>query len=316
MVGDEELSGSGMGNLADELGQLSDDEYDEDGDEEEQDGTDDKDEISRDSGVDVSYSNTLQSGSSHHVRNFSKPFGGNPDKPPDGDHEAPREQEEESAKFSAYLEDLLTTIARMTSYTTTSEDPLIPRTISQLQDLGNQTSLEAAAQRFTTSINSTTSHLNAQSKSLQMLAQSLYPMFAFSAPLDPSIAAETLPLIEALQQEISQPDYTPAQKLQRLDRETADLLSTLSHITDTLQMGKQITATAARNLRQTQTMVIELRREQERSDLARHELAKNDWNEKLQSRWCGTQCEDIISGFEDQCKVLRGRLEESLAAGA
>lgn len=309
-----------MGNLADELDQLSDDEYEEGATEEGGEGMEDvdKDEISRDSGIDVSYANSSQSGTSHHVRNFSKPFGGNAGKPPDGHHEPEPEpeREEEAAKFSSDLEDLLTTIARMTSYTSTSEDPLIPRTITQLQDLGNQTGLEAAAQRLTTSTNSTTSHLNVQSKSLQALAQSLYPIFAFSAALDPGVAEETIPMVEALQEHIPQPDLVPAQKLQRLDRETADVLQALSQITDTLQMGKQITTTAARNLRSTQTMVIELRREQERAELARHELAKSNWNEKLQGRWCGTECKDIISGFEDQCKVLRGRLEESAGAGA
>ncbi|CZT16823.1 uncharacterized protein RCC_02657 [Ramularia collo-cygni] len=318
MAGDEEPGGGNLGNLADELDQLSDEEYEEGVTEEGGDGMEDpsKEEISRDSGIDVSYANSSQSGSSHHVRNFSKPFGGNGDKPPDGHHEPEADRDEESAKFSSDLEDFMTTIARMTSYTTTSEDPLIPRTIAQLQDLGNQTSLEAAAQRLTTSTNSTTSHLNAQSKSLQTLAQSLYPMFAFSAPLDPGIAEETIPMVESLQEHVPHPDLLTVQKLQRLDRETADVLHALSQITDTLQMGKQITTTAARNLRQTQTMVIELRREQERAELARHELAKSDWDEKLQSRWCGTECKDIISGFEDQCKMLRGRLEESMEAGA
>lgn len=315
-------SGSGMGNLADELDQLSDEEYEEGVTEESGDGTENadadagKDEASRDSGIDVSYANSSQSGSSNHVRNFSKPFGGNIDKPPDGHHEPHPDREEESVKFSTDLEDLLTTIARMTSYTSTTEDPLIPRTIAQLQDLGNQTSLEAAAQRITTSTNSTTSHLNSQSKVLQTLAQSLYPIFAFSAPLDPGVVEETLPLLEALQEHIPLPDLVPVQKMQRLDRETADVLQALSQITDTLQMGKQITTTAARNLRQTQTMVIELRREQESAELARHELVKSDWDEKLQSRWCGTECKDIISGFEDRCRILRGRLEKSVGAGA
>lgn len=219
-----------MGNLADELDQLSDDEYEDELPEESGDGMEDvdKDEISRDSGIDVSYANSTQSGSSHHVRNFSKPFGGNADRPPDDHTGQDTDQEEESAKFSTDLEDLLNTIARMTSYTTTSEDPLIPRTIAQLQDLGNQTSLEAAAQRLTTSTNSTTSHLNAQSKSMQTLMQSLYPIFAFSASLDLGIAEETIPMIESLHECVPQPDLLPAQKLQKLDRETADVLHALS----------------------------------------------------------------------------------------
>lgn len=306
--------GGGLGNLADELDQLDDDDDDafEDGEtagaiqcshEEAE-----KDEASRDSGIDVSYRDSSKKQQSpNSVRNFSKPFTGK-EKPPD--------EEEEDERFSPELEDLMNTIARMTSYTSTSEDPLIPRTIGLLQDLGNQTSLEAAAQRFTTSTNSMTQHLTTQTKNLQTLAQSLYPMFAFSTPLDPAIIEETLPLAQALLKGIPQPDLLPVQKLQRLDRETADVIHALSQITDTLQMGKQNTNAAARHLRTTQTMVLELRQEQERAELARHELAKSEWNERLKNRWCGTECKDIISGFEDRCNALRGSLEEAAKAGA
>ncbi|KAK4507314.1 hypothetical protein PRZ48_001049 [Zasmidium cellare] len=305
--------GGGLGNLADELDQLDDEDTFEEGDTEggpqcsNEEG--EKDEASRDSGIDVSYRDSAKKQQSpNSVRNFSKPFTGK-EKPPD-------EEEEDEERFSPDLEDLMNTIARMTSYTSTSEDPLIPRTIGLLQDLGNQTSLEAAAQRLTTSTNSLTSHLTTQTKNLQTLAQSLYPMFAFSAPLDPAIIEETLPLADALLKDIPQPDMVPVQKLQKLDRETADVIHALSQITDTLQMGKQNTNAAARHLRTTQTMVLELRQERERAELARHELEKSDWDEKLKNRWCGAECKDIISGFEDRCNALRGSLEEAAKPGA
>lgn len=307
--------GGGLGNLADELDQLDDEDTFEEGETEGgiHCGNEEaeKDEASRDSGIDVSYRDSAkkqQQQSPNSVRNFSKPFSGK-EKPPD-------EEEESEEKFSPELEDLMNTIARMTSYTSTSEDPLIPRTIGLLQDLGNQTNLEAAAQRLTTSTNSMTQHLTTQTKTLQTLAQSLYPMFAFSAPLDPAIIEETLPLADALLKDIPHPDLVPVQKLQKHDRETVDVIQALSQITDTLQMGKQNTNAAARHLRTTQTMVLELRQEHEKAELARHELTKNDWDEKLKNRWCGAECKDIISGFEDRCNALRGSLEEAAKAGA
>lgn len=305
--------GGGLGNLADELDQLDDDdEFEEGGTEDAQheNADADQDETSRDSGIDVSYRDANKTRLVENTRNFSKPFCAR-DKPPDEEEEDEQEAED---RMPPDLEDLLNAVARMTSYTSTSEDPLIPRTISQLQDLGNQTNLEAATQRFTTSTNSMTAHLTTQSKSLQALVQSLYPVFAFSAPLDLGIVEETLPLVEALHQDIPSVDVIPVQKLQKLDRETADVIQSLSQLTDTLQMGKQITTTASRNLRTTQTMVSELRLERERADLARHELSKGDWHEKLKSRWCGAECKDIMSGFEDRCTALRGSLEAAIDA--
>lgn len=307
--------GGGLGNLADELDQLDDEDAFEEGETEGgiqcSNEEAEKDEASRDSGIDVSYRDSAkrQQQSPSSVRNFSKPFTGK-EKPPD------EEDEQGDERFSPDLEDLMNTIARMTSYTSTSEDPLIPRTIGLLQDLGNQASLEAAAQRFTTSTNSMSQHLTTQTKNLQTLAQSLYPMFAFSSPLDPAIVEETLPLAEALLKDIPQPDMLPVQKFQKLDRETADVVHALSQVTDTLQMGKQNTNAAARHLRTTQTMVLELRQEHERAELARHELTKSDWDERLKNRWCGSECKDIISGFEDRCNALRGSLEEAAKAGA
>ncbi|EGP92267.1 unnamed protein product [Zymoseptoria tritici ST99CH_1A5] len=306
--------GNGLGNLADELDQLSDEEdFDEGATEEEQgeDGNDDeiKDEASRDSGIDVSYRNT-----STHTRNFSKPFSSAADQsptdaPPPEDASATSSDDE--MRFSLDLEDALTSIARMASSSSTSEDPLIPRFITHLQDLGNQSSLESAAQRLTTSTNSATTHLNTQTKTLQTLLQTIYPpIFAFAAgPLDPAVIEETLPLLETLHEALPLPDVVAGQKLQKLDRETADVILALGQITDSLQMGKQATTQASRCLRNTQGMVLELRREREAAGKAREELERSGWGEKLEGRWCGQECRDILEGFEEECKVLRGSLE-------
>lgn len=322
----DERGGGGLGNLADELDQLDDeDDEDEDDDDDFDEGVTDDihhqlkgEEQSRDSGIDVSYANSEKGGqgtTKRHVRNFSKPFGGGSDseKPPDeirsANNKAAAAADAED-DFSSDLEDMMNTIARMTSYTSNTEDPLVPRTVTQLQDLGNQTDLEAGAHRLVTSTNSLTSHLTSQAKALQTLAQSLYPMYAGfgTTSLDPSQIEEVLPLLDMLKDSLPHPDMMTVQKLQKLDRETLDVIQTLSTLTDTLQMGKQITNSAARHLRTTQTMVEELRRERERGESAKEDLTGSGWDAKLEKRWCGAQCGDILSGFEKRCDVLRGEL--------
>ena len=302
-----------MGNLADELDQLEDED---EGDEDTTEAAVEDDEKqpspvdgARDSGIDVSYPSKRKS---PQVRHFSRPFGIAQQRTPEK-----KEQEEQEDKLSPELEEVISSIARMASYASTSEDPLIPRTVALLQDLGNQSSLEAGVQRLTTSTNSMTSHLMAQSKTLQGLTTSLWsPLAIFSAPIDLVLIEETVPLVEALLKDLPLPDSAPLQGLQKLDRETANVIHTLSQLTDTLQMGKHTTNTAARHLRTTQTMVAELRRERERAEAARLEPGQSGWNEKVRERWCAGECRDIMSGFEEKCDALREGLVQAGSAVA
>ena len=302
-----------MGNLADELDQLDDDDDDEiDEDMTEAAIEDGEKQIlpidgARDSGVDVSYSSKR---TSPHVRNFSKPFG-TPSKLPNG------QGEEQEDRLSLELEEAMNSIARMASYASTSEDPLIPRTIALLQDLGNQSVLEAGVQKVTTAANSMSSNLTAQSRTLQGLMTTLYSPFAFLlAPIDPLWVEETVLLVEVLLKDLPIPDPAPLQGLQKLDRETANVIQTLSQLTDTLQMGRHTTSTASRHLRTTQTIVAELRRERERADMARHDLNESNWNDKIRQRLCAGECQEILGGFERTCDSLRANLIEAGGVGA
>lgn len=296
-----------MGNLADELDDLEDDgEYDEEVTEGQlqPEGHDEPSTIdgARDSGIDVSYSASKKA-SPRSTKNFSKPFCAV------DEDKAGEEEEEQEERLSPELEDAMSSIARMASTTPpTNEDPLFPRVVALLQDLGNQSSLEAGAQRLNTSTNSMTSHLGSQSKALQTLVTSLYSPFTFSGPINPALAEETIPLLEALLADLPHADTAPLTGLQKLDRETQNVIQTISQLTDTLQMGKQTTNAASRHLRTTQQMVADLRREREQAEDARHELSKGDWEGRIEKRWCKGQCEDVVQGFEKRCEELRGQL--------
>lgn len=313
--------GGGLGNLADELDQLDDDqeEYEEEGDVTE-DALDNADRLNaeqetlehiRDSGVDVSYNNANGSkkSSPRHVRNFSKPFAESEEKPPD--------EKDEDNLLTPELEDCISAVYRMAQYADATEDPLIPRAIAQMQDLGNQTTLEAAAQRLNTSTNSMSSHLGKETRALQTLSASLYSPFMITG-LDAEALDQAVPMIESLLQDLPlpQPDEDTLKGLQKLGYETERTIGTLSQLTDTLQMGKQTTNTAARHLRTTQTMVEELRRERERAESAREDLAKSGFEGRIRERWCKSECEDVVSGFESLCRDLRKSLEGSVQAAA
>ncbi|KAL1587333.1 hypothetical protein WHR41_03870 [Cladosporium halotolerans] len=306
--------GGGMGNLADELDQLSDDEeYEEGATEDALDNADkqhetqgDAAEGARDSGIDVSYSSKKSSPRS--IRNFSKPFAQS-EKPPD---EA--EEDELQERLSPELEDCISAVHRMAQYSDATADPLIPRVVALMHDLGNQSGLESGAQRLNTSANSMSTHLGKETKVLQALAASLYSPFIFSTPLDLASVEESLPLIEALLTSLPRPDTAPLVGIQKLGRETEATVQALAGLTDTLQMGKQTTNAASRHLRTTQTMVADLRREREMAETAREELSRSPWEERIKGGWCKNECRDVVSGFDDVCNALRESLARSVEA--
>ncbi|GAB7358378.1 hypothetical protein MBLNU230_g2448t1 [Neophaeotheca triangularis] len=400
----EERGNTGLGNLADELDQLSDDEYEEGttGHETLCDEPDDTHagaeearsaEGARDSGVDVSYSSPSTAGKKENqVRNFSKPFA----KPPDVSEEREAEAAETETQtpseepLTRELEEAMTAVARIASTTPIDPDPIIPRFITALQDLGNQTSLEASSQRLTTSTNSLTNYLNAQTKHLATLSSSLYNPFytPYAPPLDPEILASTTPLIETLLADLPSllllppssrpgssssssatprpsssrrqpseaslslqttgptptptsstttppppppaqpPQPSPHQALQKLSRDTTTVVQTLGNLTDSLQISKQASSTAARLLRSCQAVVVEMRRERERGEAAREALLASGESGGSGSGsgnggglygrergWCGRECGDVLEGFERRCGELRGELVAAAGGG-
>nr|OQO31049.1 hypothetical protein B0A51_03756 [Rachicladosporium sp. CCFEE 5018] len=310
---DDLSAGNGMGNLADELDMLDDEDEDYDDAEVDEDvsenspptpAQDDSPDGTRDSGVDVSYpqKRTPQS------RNFSKPFS-KTEKPPDATEEGPEE------RFTPELEDSLAAVHRMAQYGAATEDPLIPRVVGHLQNLGNQSTLESLIQRMNTSTNSMASHLTKETRNLQLLSTSLYSPFLYANSLDLEALEEATPLVETLLTSLPYPDPAAHTGLQKLDRETSSTISTLAQITDTLQMGRQCTNLAARHLRSSQAVVEDMRRERENAEAAQEKLVDSGWHKKFAAKWCKRECDDVLSGFEETCAALRESLMVTLEAG-
>ena len=221
------------------------------------------------------------------------------------------EQEEAEDKFSLELEDALSTIARMADPAYNLRPDTTSRTVSALQDLAAQTTIESHSHRLSTSMNSVSAHLAEQTRFLQSVSSTIFSPFAFTSPLDAIDVDEVVTLVARILEDLPMPDVRALQGLNKLDKETADLLRVLSSVLDSLQMGKQAASSAARHLRVTQTMASELRCEREQADEARFLLEKEEWNQKLQNRWCAAECRDVVNGFEQVCNGLRKGLEES-----
>lgn len=300
-----------MGNLADELDFADSDDEDWDYDAEAEPeslqdaGTDhvlgeglQHDEGPRDSGVHVEH----KTNTPLPHRNFSRPT--TRDAEPDASH-----------ALSPELEDALAQISRLANPASHQNPDTISRTLVALQNLPPQQSLEVHTQRLTTSTNSLSSHILQQTKHFASLSASLFAPFGFGTPLDFQIIDdEVVPAIIQVIQDLPAPDSRALHNLSRLDRETTDLIQTLAALSDSLQMGRQTTASAARHLRNTQLMVSEMRRESDLADQAQWLIEKEDWDHRLAERSCARECRDVVGGFEQVFEGLRRGLEEKVAA--
>ncbi|KAI5195175.1 hypothetical protein E4T39_08335 [Aureobasidium subglaciale] len=312
---DASAGATGMGNLADELdfADSDEDDWDYDGeaepstmqdavterrlDEGKQDGAA-EDEGPRDSGVHVD----RKTNDALPHRNFSRPTSR------DADSDA-------SNIFSLELEDAMANISRLANPASHQNPDTISRTLVALQNLPPQQALEAHTQRLTTSTNSLSSHIIQQTKQFASLSASLFAPLGFGAPLDFQIIDdEVVPAISQVIQDLPAPDSRALHNLSRLNRETTDLIQTLAALSDSLQMGRQTTASAARHLRNTQLMVSEMRRESDLADQARWRIEKEDWDQRLAGRYCASECHDALLGFEQAFEGLRRGLEEKIAA--
>jgi len=330
--------GSGMGNLADEL-DFADEDWDEEGGTYEGEALSDMEELeheqsangdstpfrdhlldppqtdgARDSGIDIPYqsspSPTSRKKGEHAMRKASGLHTQTGTRQPSARHR----QEEAEDKFSLEMEDAMNEIARLADPTNSARADTTTRTMSALQDLGAQTTIDAQTHRLKTSMDSVSTQLMEQSKALQSLSSSIFSPFALSFSVETLNVDDVLAAFEQLIEQLPVPDVRPLQSLTKLEKETADLVQTLSVLTDSLQMGKQVGTSAARHLRVTQTMTAELRREREEADEAQFWIEKDGWNQKLQARWCATECKDVVDGFEQMCDGLRKGLEEAAAS--
>jgi len=104
------------------------------------------------------------------------------------------------------------------------------------------------------------------------------------------------------------PSTSAFNSLAALHSVTAELIQTLSYLSDTLHMSRQTTSTATRKLKSAKELVAEMRREDELREEGELWLSRGNWGERLQKRECAGVCGEVIGGFEDVCNGWRQRL--------
>ncbi|KAJ6784877.1 hypothetical protein PWT90_00897 [Aphanocladium album] len=186
------------------------------------------------------------------------------------------------------------------------EDDIFKRVTESLRDLGSQSSVEGNASRLITAHTALTTHLAHQTRQLHNLT------FPLLSPLAPTPDLETIddlvPLLVSLLEAMPTPSTVAFNSLTALHSVTAELIQTLSYLSDTLHMSRQTITTATRRLKSSKELIAELRRDEELREEGERWLTRGNWGERLQKRECAGVCGDVIGGFEAVCDGWRERL--------
>lgn len=122
------------------------------------------------------------------------------------------------------------------------------------------------------------------------------------------VVDDIVPLLVSLAEAVPKPSTVAYESLSALHSMTAELVRTLSYLSDTLHMSRQTTATATRRLRSARELVAEMRRDDELREEGEVWLARGNWGERLKKRECASVCGDVMGGFEAVCNGWRERL--------
>ena len=193
-------------------------------------------------------------------------------------------------------------------------DDVVHRMVKCLQDLGSQSSVENSASRLITSHTALISHLANQTRVVSTLT---HPFISpLSAPPHPDFVEDMLPFFTSLVVHLPAPTSQPLSSLQSLHTSTAELTTMLTYLSDTLYMTRQTASLASRRLRSTIETVAEMRKEAETREEAVRWLENGRWGRRLAERECARVCGDVIRGFEEACNTWRERLLGGLEIGA
>ncbi|KAF2709616.1 hypothetical protein K504DRAFT_379026 [Pleomassaria siparia CBS 279.74] len=195
-----------------------------------------------------------------------------------------------------------------------SLDQVVKRVVEQLKDLGSQTGIENGATRLKTTHDALTSHLTHQSRQLTSLSAS------FSGPRaivpDTDDIDELIPLITTTLELLphSSPDHLYS--LSQLTLSTRELLQNLSNVSDSLHMSRQAHSNAARRLKSSKEQLADWHRDADLREQGILWVDKGDWDRRLREREAKRECSSVVDGFEEVCGMWRKRLCEGLGVAS
>ncbi|KAF2642991.1 hypothetical protein P280DRAFT_241733 [Massarina eburnea CBS 473.64] len=193
-------------------------------------------------------------------------------------------------------------------------DGVVKRLVEQLRDLGSQIGIENGATRLKTAHDALTTHLTHQSRTLTSLSASLSGPRAVILDLEDIDAL--LPLITSTLELLPHSQHQSVLALSQLTIANRELLENLSNVQDSLHMTRQMAVNATRRLKSSKDQLAEWKRDQDLREAGVKWIESGDWEAKLKRRQAGSECWDVVNGFEEQCGLWRQKLCEGLGVAS
>jgi len=205
-------------------------------------------------------------------------------------------------------------VRRGTEDNGSASDQVVKRVVDQLRDLGSQMAIENGSTRLKTAHDALTTHLTHQSRTLTSLAAS----FSGPRPIIPDLESieDLLPLIDSTLELLPHASTDPLVALSHLTNSTRELLQHLANVSDTLHMSRQITTNAARRLKVSKEQLQDWKRDNEKTQVGQDYINNGDWDRRLREREAKRACANVLDGFEDVCGQWRKRLCEGLGVAS
>lgn len=186
-----------------------------------------------------------------------------------------------------------------------SEDGgVMTRTANALKEnLGAQSNIESNTSRLITAYTSMSSHRSHQVREVLNTSNALSTNF-YELPeetLDLLVAEldtlmEALPFLPPITKGLPAP--SPLSALQAFGNNTYDLLSTLHTLTDTLTEHRQYLLTATRKLKSVRELLEDFVMEEELVETSMLLIHAGDWDRRCRERHAGKAMSEVLEGFK------------------
>jgi hypothetical protein len=224
------------------------------------------------------------------------------------------ESDPDDAGFPPLLAKRIRDVEKVTRMSSNPSDALsedggvMQRTSKVLKDLGPQSSIENGTTRLITAYTSMATHRSHKTRELFTQAHSLLYGNILNLP------EETIDLllaeVSALSDSTSLQNLTPQSpllSLQILASNTNDLMHTLRSLSDVLQESRLASNLAARKLKTVKELVEDMRIEEELTEMSIMLIQAGDWDRRCRERSAARTCREVVTGFSKTCDLVRER---------
>jgi len=183
-------------------------------------------------------------------------------------------------------------------------------TFERFRELGDQATIEKRSSRLIGVYDTASSHLLNHINSFQPFTYAV--LASLPQTMEESDYDEFLSLMVSTISSLPKPSTTLLPSLTQLNRYSKDTVDALKTLSDSLHMGRQTTEAAARRLKVVTALASELSHDALEVEESVQWIEEGCWQDRLEKRESAALCSEVLTGFEAVCDNWRARLMDGL----